>query len=651
MISTLTISARAALLALATATLTFTGPAAAQDKKDAPKTDAKPSAKPDPKPDPKPGEAKLKPQHALVMHGKPKYGPDFKHFDYVNPEAPKGGLFLIGEIGTFNTLNPYALRANADVWIARLVHGHLMTRSDDEAFSMYPWIAKSVTMAKDRTWIEFHLNPKAKFSDGTPVTPEDVIFSYKIIITKGRPSLRSYFADVKQVMKTGPHSVKFIFKGTGENRELPLIVAGDLPILSKAFWSKVSFDNNTLKPPVASGPYFISAVNPGSSVTYKLVPNYWARNLPALKGIYNFGVVRSVYFRDANVARASLIGGQFDYRYENSASGWATGYDVGDANKGLLKKWQVPHQRTQGMQGFVFNTRNPLFKDWRVRRALALVYDFETANKSLFHSQYKRTFSYFDNSELASRGLPKGDELKLLEKYKGQIPDSVFTTEYSLPKYKNGRMRKGIRAAFKLLKAAGWKIKDRKLVNAKTGAPFEFTLLLVSPAFERIALPYKNGLARLGIDMRVRLVSQSEYIKQVLTFKFDMIVGGWGQSLSPGNEQRANWSRHAAKTPYSRNFTGVSNKAVDALVELIITAPDRKTLVTRVRALDRVLLHMHLAVPQWHIGYDRLVYWDKFGIPKKTTIRGTRLETWWVDPKKAAALKAKKPITSLTIKP
>ena len=625
---------RAALIALAAALALSLGPAAAQDKKEAPKPDAA-----------------LKRQHALVMHGKAKYGPDFKHFDYVNPDAPKGGLFLIGEIGTFNTLNPYALRANSDIWVSRLVHGHLMTRSDDEAFSMYPWIAESYTMPENRRWIEFHLNPKAKFNDGSPVTPEDVIFSWKIIVTEGAPNLRSYFADVKEVTKTGPRSVKFVFKGTDDNRELPLIVAGDLPILSKAFWSKINFKNNTLEPPVASGPYSISKVVPGSSITYKLVPNYWARDLPALKGFYNFGAVRSVYFRDSNVARAALIGGQFDYRYENQASAWARSYDLKDVTDGLLVKLKVPHKRPQGMQGFIFNLRKPMFSDWRVRRAFAMVYDFETANKALFHGQYKRSVSYFDNSELASRGLPEGDELKILEKFKGRIPESVFTTVYTVPKYKNGRMRKGYRAAFKLLKAAGWVIKDRKLVNAKTGEQMQFTLLLVSPAFERIALPYKNALARLGIEMRVRLVSQSEYIKQVLTFKFDMIITGWGQSMSPGNEQRSMWSQHAAKTPYSRNYSGVSSKAIDDLVELVISAPDRKTLVTRVRALDRVLLHHHLVVPNWHITYDRLVFWNKFGIPKKFTIRGTRLETWWIDPKKAAALKAKKPIASLTATP
>ena len=654
MLSTLPKLARCWRLALAAAAITLAAPASAEDKKDPPKAakkpDAKPAAKPAAKPDVKPGEAKLKRQHALVMHGKPKYGPEFKHFDYVNPDAPKGGLFLIGEIGTFNTLNPYATRANSDIWTQRLVHGHLMTRADDEAFSMYPWIAESITMPKDRSWIEFHLNPKARFSDGTPVTAEDVIFSHMILRTKGSPGLRSYFADVKEVIKTGPHSVKFVFKPKGENRELPLIVAGDLPILSKAYWTKIPFDQNTMKPPVSSGPYYIAKVNPGSSITYKLVPNYWARNLPALKGFYNFGSVRSEYYRDANVAREALKGGNFDYRFENSASAWSRSYDIGAVKKGLLIRRKVPHRRTQGMQGFVFNTRNALFKDPRVRRALAFVYDFEWANKNLFNGLYKRSVSYFDNSELASSGLPTGDELKLLEKYKGRIPESVFTTVYTVPKFKDGRVRKGLRTAFRMLKSAGWVVKNKKLVNKKTGKEFDFTLLLVSPAFERVVLPYKRALARLGINMRVRLVSQSEYIKKVLTFQFDMIISGWGQSLSPGNEQRSMWSSKAAKTPYSRNYSGVSSPVIDELIELIINAPDRKTLVTRVRALDRILLHSHLVVPNWHITYDRLVYWDKFGIPEKLTLRGTRLETWWVDRKKAAALKKKKPIASLTSK-
>lgn len=637
------------LAAIAAALLLFSAPAVSWGQA---KPDAKPAAKPaDPK---KPGDAsndgdadKGEKLYGIAMHGEPKYKPGFTHFDYVNPNAPKGGLFLIGETGTFNTLNPFTARANADIWTRLLVHGTLMRRSYDEPFSMYPYIAASVTMPKSRRWIEFHLDPRAKFSDGSPITPEDVIFSHTIIRTKGSPFWRSYFADVEKVEKTGPRSVKFTFKAKSVNLELPLIVAGDLPVLSKAYWEKRDFDKNTMEPPVGSGPYYISRVNPGSSITYKLVKDYWARDLATLKGYFNFGTWRAEYYKDESVAREALKGGDFDYRAENSASAWARQYEIDAAREGLLKKWRVPHKRTAGMQGFVFNTRNPLFADPRVRRAFVYVYDFEWANKNLFAGQYTRTKSYFDNSELRSRGLPEGDELALLQRYKGQIPDSVFTEPYTVPVFKNGRMRSGIRKAFRLLKAAGWTVKGKKLVHSKTGKPFEFTLLLVSPAFERVVLPYKQTLARLGIDMRVRLVSQAEYVKLVLNYKFDMIVGGWGQSLSPGNEQRAMWSSQAAKTPYSRNYSGISSKAVDELVELIISAPDRNTLITRVRALDRVLLHNHLVVPQWHLPFDRIVYWDKFGIPPPTALRGTQLLAWWIDPKKAAALKAKKEIRSL----
>ena len=582
--------------------------------------------------------------HAIAMHGAPKYKAGFRHFDYVNPTAPKGGSLWLASQGTFDSLNPYIVKGTAASG-AGLIYDTLMKRADDEAFTLYPLLAESIRYPKDRSWVEFTLNPRARWHDGKPVTVADVIFSLNILRTQGRPFYRYYFRDIVRVEKTGPRSVKFIFRG-GTNRELPLIVAGDLSILPKHYWAKRDFAKYSLEPPLGSGPYRMGKVSPGRRIEYFRVKDYWGKDVPANVGHHNFDLIRYEYFFDVSVMREALKAGQFDYRAENTASAWARAYDIAAKREGLLIQKKFPNGQPSGMQAFIYNMRNPLFADWRVRRALAYAFDFEWTNRNLFFGLYRRTRSFFDNSELASRpGRPRGAVLALLQKlkrrYPGAVPDRVFTTPYTLPVYKDSNIRRGLREAFRLLKEAGWVVRDFRLVNARTGLPFRFTVLLRSPAFERIVLPVRRNLKRLGIDMRIRLVDFSQYVNRVRNFDFDVVVLGWGQSLSPGNEQRGFWTTAAAKRPASNNWSGLQNRAVDDLVEQLIAAPDRKQLVLRTRALDRLLLSLHLGIPNWHIPYDRIVFWDKFGYPAKPTISGADIMTWWFDPAKASRLRGR----------
>ena len=583
-------------------------------------------------------------RHAIAMHGAPKYKAGFRHFDYVNPTAPKGGNLWLATQGTFDSLNPYIVKGTAASG-AGLIYDTLMKRADDEAFTLYPLLAESIRYPKNRSWVEFTLNPKARWHDGKPVTVADVIFSLNILRTQGRPFYRYYFRDIVRVEKTGPRSVKFIFRG-GTNRELPLIVAGDLNILPKHYWAKRDFAKYSLEPPLGSGPYRMGKLSPGRRIEYVRVTDYWGKDVPANVGHHNFDLIRYEYFFDVSVMREALKAGQFDYRAENTASAWARAYDIAAKRQGLLIQKKFPNGQPSGMQAFIYNMRNPLFADWRVRRALAYAFDFEWTNRNLFFGQYRRTRSFFDNSELASRpGRPRGAVLALLQdlkrRYPGAVPDRVFTTPYTLPVYKNSNIRPGLREAFRLLKEAGWVVRDFRLVNAKTGRPFQFTILLRSPAFERIVLPVRRNLKRLGIDMRIRLVDFSQYVNRVRKFDFDVVVLGWGQSLSPGNEQRGFWTTAAAKRPASNNWSGLQNRAVDDLVEQLIAAPDRKQLVLRTRALDRLLLSLHLGIPNWHTPFERIVFWDKFGYPDKPTISGTDIMTWWFDPAKASRLRGR----------
>jgi microcin C transport system substrate-binding protein len=515
-----------------------------------------------------------------------------------------------------------------------------MYGSADEAFSQYGQLAESVETPADRSWVAFTLRADARWHDGMPVTVADVIWSFKTLTTKGTPFYRFYYGNVADVAQTGERTVKFTFK-PGENRELPLIL-GQLTILPKHYWEKRNFDKTTLEPPLGSGPYKIESFEPGRSITLKRVKDWWGENLAVNKGQYNFDTIRYDYYRDSTVAHLAFKAGEYDYRPENSSKTWATAYDFKDVKTGLVRKEEITHNRSSGMQAFVFNTRRDIFKDKRVREALAYAFDYDWSNKNLFYGQYARTRSYFDNSELAATGVPEGAELALLTPYRGRIPDEVFSQEYNPPKSDgSGNIRRNLRKASKLLTDAGWLIKGRNRVNEKTGKALSFEVLLVSPLFERIVLPFAKNLEKLGVQARVRTVDPSQYRRRLDTFDYDVIVGGAGQSLSPGNEQRSFWGSAAADIEGGRNFIGIKDPVIDELIEKVIAAPDRKSLVTSVRALDRVLQWGHWVIPHWHAKYDRIAYWDKFGRPKITPTQGNQFLAWWVDPKKEAALKSK----------
>lgn len=577
--------------------------------------------------------------HGHSMYGDLKYGPEFRHFLYVNPEAPKGGDVKLGAIGTFDTLNPFILKGVAAAGIGA-VFDTLTLASADEPFAQYGLIAETIEMPADRSWVAFTLRPQARFHDGSPITVEDVIWTFEALKAKGHPFYRSYYAQVAKAEKVGERKVRFGF-GPGDNRELPLIV-GQLPVLSRAYWSSRDFEKTTLEPPLGNGAYRVESVEPGRSITYRRVRDYWAARLPVNVGRENFETIRYDYYRDTTVALEAFKGGEYDFRQENVAKNWATAYATPAVTQGLLKKEEIKNEVPTGMQAFVYNTRRPIFRDARVRRALAHAFDFEWTNKNLFYGAYTRTRSFFSNSELAASGVPSAEELKVLEAFRGKVPEEAFTREYQPPTTDgSGNIRDGAREALKLLGEAGWTIRGQKLVNAR-GEPMQFEVLLSDSTWERIALPFVKNLERLGVAARVRTVDSAQYQNRLDGFDFDVTVFVWSQSLSPGNEQRDFWGSEAADTRGTRNLAGIKDPAVDRLIDLVITAPDRAGLVARTRALDRVLLWGHYVIPHWHIRAFRVAYWDKFGRPAVSPKYALGFDTWWVDPQKEAVLARRK---------
>ena len=574
--------------------------------------------------------------YALAMYGDLKYGPDFTHFDYVNPDAPKGGEVRLHAIGTYDTLNPFTLKGVSASGLGRLFDT-LTAKSDDEAFSEYGLLAESIETPADRSWVVFTLRPEARFSDGSPVTPADVVFSFETLKKEGHPFYRAYYASVAKAEQVGEHAVKFTFSDKN-NRELPLII-GQLPILSMAYWQGKDFTKTTLEAPLGSGPYVVAAVDPGRSITYERNPDYWGRDLPVNRGQNNFDRIRVDYYRDATVALEAFKAGEYDFRQELTAKDWATAYDVPAMQDGRIRKEEIPNNNPTGMQAFVFNTRRDIFKDPRVREALNYAFDFEWTNKNLFNGAYTRTRSYYSNSDLAAHGLPTPGELKVLEPFRDQVPERVFTEAYEPPVTDgSGNIRGNLRKAMELLKAAGWEVRGNELVNSQSGTPFKFEILLVQPAFERVVLPMVRNLERLGIRASVRTVDTTQYQNRLNDFDFDMIVDAFGESLSPGNEQRDFWGCDSAKTQGGRNTIGICDPAVEKLVDEVINAPDRQALVDRTRSLDRVLQWGFYVIPNWHTRVYRVAYWNKFSRPATPPKYDLGFNTWWVDAKKATAL-------------
>ena len=567
--------------------------------------------------------------YAIAMHGKPKYSAGFTHFDYVNPDAPKGGSYSYTALGTYDSLNPFITKGVAAQGVG-LIYQSLMTASADEPFSKYGEIVKSVHVAEDNSSVTFQINPNARWHDGVPITAEDVIWTFNILMEEGAPFYKSCYGDVDTVTGTG-QTVTFDFK-TNDNPELPLIIAS-LTILPKHYWEGRAFNETSLEPPLGSGPYKISKIDAGRSITFERVKDWWAADLPVNKGRYNFDTITVQYYRDATVALEALFGGEYDLREEYIAKTWATGYDNDIVKSGRIVKETIRHQKPVGMQAFIMNLRNPVFADREVRRALQLAFDFEWSNKQFAFGAYTRTNSYFENSELASSDIPMGRELEILEPYRDQLPSEVFTTPYTNPKTAgNGNNREQLRMAMQILDDAGYKLgADKIRVHAETGQRLSFEIIHRQAEFERWVLPFIRNMKRIGVEATFRVVDTPQFVDRLNNFNFDMTVGGAGQSLSPGNEQMDYWHSSRADIPGSRNYMGIKNPVVDELVQMVINAPNREELVYRTRALDRVLLWGYYSIPQWHINSWRVAHWDKFGKPEKQAPYALgALDTWWV---------------------
>ena len=576
------------------------------------------------------GLAEAAPQHALTLYGeKPKYPPGFAHFEYVNPDAPKGGTLRQAGFGSFDSLNPFINKGVAADDIG-LVYDTLTTNSLDEPFTVYGLLAEKIEKGPNNEWVRFYLRPEARFHDGEPVEAEDVVFSFETLISKGAPHYRGYYADVEKAVIENPRRIRFDFKHAG-NRELPLIL-GQLPVLPKHWWEGKDFATGSMEAPLGSGPYRIERAEAGRSVHYARVEDYWGKDLAVNRGFYNFDHINIDYYRDNTVALQAFKAGHFDYWLETSAKNWATAYDIAAVKDGRIIKEDIANHNPQGMQGFIFNTRRDRLQDARVREALGLLFDFEWTNRQLFNGAYTRTTSYFDNSELASSGLPSKQELSILEPLRGQISDQVFEKPFELPQTNaDGIIRAQQRRAYELLTSAGWKIENDQMVDAE-GKPVKLEFLLVQADFERVLLPYKRNLASLGIELELRRVDVSQYINRLRSRDYDMIVSGFGQSSSPGNEQREYWHSASADNPGSRNYIGLKDPAIDVLVEKLIASDSRDELITRTRALDRVLLSGHYVIPNWHIKTWRVAYWSHLGHPEITPLYDVGLMTWWNKP-------------------
>jgi microcin C transport system substrate-binding protein len=584
-------------------------------------------------------------RHGISLFGNLKYPADFKHFDYVNPNAPKGGSVRLAALGTFDNFNMVVegLKGTSATSVS-LVFNTLMVDAQDEVSAAYGQLADAVAYPDDFSSVAYRLRPQARWHDGKPVTPEDVVFSFDAF-KKHSPMYITYYRHVVKAEKTGEREVTFTFDGPG-NRELPSIV-GQLMVLPKHWWEgtdasgkKRDITATTLEPPLGSGFYRVKSFEAGRNIVYERVKDYWAKDINVNVGRENFDEIRFYYFRDLTVAREAFKGDQLDWRYENSAKEWATAYDFPAVKDKRVIKEEFPIENMGLMQGYAFNTRRDKFKDARVRLAFNYAYDFEEMNKQLSYGQYTRINSYFDGTQLASSGLPQGKELEILESVRGKVPPEVFTTAYTNPVNGNPEaVRANLREGARLLKEAGYEIRDRRLVNNKTGEPFKAELLVADPSYERFIVFYKPSLERLGIDISLRVVDDVQYQNRLRSWDFDIVVATWPESLSPGNEQRDFWGSQSADRIGSQNLVGIKNPAVDALIERVIFAKSREELVAASKALDRVLLWNHYVVPQFNYNKDRTARWDRFGRPEvlaKYGSMGGFPTVWWWDADKAA---------------
>ena len=573
--------------------------------------------------------------HGIAMHGLPMHGSDEKHLPYVNPDAPKGGVLRLGVYGSFDNLNRIAFKGSRAAGLG-YINDTLMRRVWDEAFSLYGLIAEYAEMPEDRSSITFYINPKAKFHDGSAITREDVLFSLETFQNKGTPNQKKTYGKVIKTELVDQNGIKMIFVNN-EDKELPLIIAGFLPIVPKKYYENIDVTKTFLDIPLGSGPYTIESLEPGRQIKYQRVKDYWAKDLLANKGQYNFDTLIYDYYKDSNVLLEAFKVGEYDYRREYNAKRWQSNYAFDAVDRGDVILQEMKNDRPTGMNALVMNSRKEIFNNPQVRLALSYAYDHEWINKALYNNAYTRTDSYFDNSPLASSGLPSENELKLLNPWKNQLPKEIFNQTYQPPVSDgSGMPRDNLRIAKKILEGEGWFVEDGKLM--KDGKEFAFEFLIVSPSVEKIALAFQKTLEVLGITMSVRTVDSSQYQARMLNYDFDMIKASWNVSLSPGNEQQFYWGSEVGKKDGSKNYAGVNSPVVDSLIETLIGAKTREELTTAIHALDRVLLWGHYVIPLYHSNTDRIAYWNFLEFPDEIPLYGLVIESWWANSEKASKL-------------
>ncbi len=576
--------------------------------------------------------ATAEPKAGIAMHDEPKYGPGFSHFAYVNPDAPKGGTLRLAVLGSFDSLNPFIVKGAPVAGMRDYVYETLLARSYDEPFSLYGLIAESVEVPDDRSSVTFQLRPEARFADGTPITPDDVLFSWSLLKSKGRPNHRSYYAKVATAEKKGDRGVTFTFAGGGD-REMPLIM-GLMPVLPKHAIAPDNFEKTSLEKPLGSGPYHVAEVMPGASVTYQRNPGYWGQNLPVMRGQFNFDTIRIDYYRDSTAMTEAFRKGLFDVQGDSDAIDavkWAEAYDFPAARDGGVKKLEFDLGVPAGMSAFAFNTRRPPFSDKRVREALTLAFDFEWLNKMLFRGLYARTQSFFDRSELSSHGRPTDNrERALLAPFASELEPGIADGVFSQPVTDgSGTNREGRKRAIQLLDRAGYELKNGVMSSKVNGAPLTFEMICSSREQERLMIAYAQSLRDIGISAQVRLIDSAQFQRRTTSFDFDMMPALWASSLSPGNEQNFRWSRESASEEGSFNYAGVQSAGADAMIAAMLSATSRAEFVPAVRALDRILLSGRYAIPLYYAPKQWIAAWSHLRQPAVSTLYGTRLETWW----------------------
>ena len=589
-----------------------------------------------------PASATLSESHGYAQFGTLRYPATFTHFDWVNPDAPKGGTLKVMAFGTFDTLNPYTFKGTSPVSTANFLqygvnelNETLMAGtgqyapSGDEPTSSYGLIAQSVEYNEGRSWVVFNLRPEARFHDGTPITAYDVAFSYNLLLKEGHPQYRTNLQEVQRVDILGPKRIRFVFKRAGN----PLLILrlGELPVLPQHYWVNRNFKATTFEPPLGSGPYRITKATPGRQLVFEHVKNWWGANLPVNRGKYNFDRVEVEFYRDSDVAFEAFKAGEFDIYIEHQAKNWANGYNFPAVRRGEVIKAEIPHQIPTQTQGLFMNSRRPAFAQAKVREALGLMFDFEWTNRTLFNGAYKRAASYYPNSEFSASGIPQGHEWLMLSPWRSQLPPELFSQAFGLPQTGGrGIPRDTMRQALGLLAECGWKLSGQRLLDID-GKPLRFEILLVNPNLERILQPYVENLASIGVDARLRTVDRAQYKQRLDQFDFDMILMTLDQTLSPGLEQWQYFHSSQANVKGSKNYAGVANPVVDQLLERLLAAQTREEQLAAGRALDRVLLWQHYSIPNWYLNYHRLAYRNRFAFVT-TPPYALGLSAWWLKP-------------------